>query len=123
MIWQYFEIIYENFLYYYQNLFGINNINIDNDVMYRYLLTESTINYNTSEVDNLINETIREIKMDKEINILQERFDNLKNELHENSLLEEDDNSNNSNNNNNEGAVGCKIKTPIKKRNVNYFIK
>jgi hypothetical protein len=121
MIWQYFEIIYENFLYYYQNLFGINNINIDNDVMYRYLLTESTINYNTSEVDNLINETIREIKMDKEINILQERFDNLKNELHENSLLEEDDNSNNSNNNNNEGAVGCKIKTPIKKKKCKLF--
>lgn len=121
MIWQYFEIIYENVLYYYQNFFGINNNNFDNDIMYRYLLTDSTISYNNNEVENLIDETLREIKMDKEINILQERFDNLKNDLYENSLLEEDDNSNNNNNNNNEGAVGCKIKTPIKKKKCKLF--
>ena len=121
MIWQYFEIIYENVLYYYQNFFGINNNNFDNDIMYRYLLTDSTISYNNNEVENLIDETLREIKMDKEINILQERFDNLKNDLYENSVLEEDDNSNNNNNNNNEGAVGCKIKTPIKKKKCKLF--
>lgn len=54
------------------------------------------------EIDDLINETIKEIKLDKEINELNIRYINLIKED------EEDDDqvdNNNHNNNNNEGAV------------------
>ena len=63
MIWQYFEIVYENILYYYNNFFGIRNNNDFDQVMYKYLLTDS-VNYNTSEVDKLIDDTMKEIKVD-----------------------------------------------------------
>jgi len=52
------------------------------------------------EIDDLINETIKEIKLDKEINELKIRYINLIKE-------DEDDDQvdNNNHNNNNEGAV------------------
>ncbi len=109
MIWQYFEIVYENILYYYNNFFGIRNNNDFDQVMYKYLLTDS-VNYNTSEVDKLIDDTMKEIKVDNEIQCLQERFDRLKTELSENY----DNNTNN--NNNNEGAIGCKVSNNVKRR-------
>jgi len=59
------------------------------------------------EIDELINATIREIKLDNEINNLNIRLKNL--------IKEDDDNqSNNNNNDKNNGAIQERIKVLIK---------
>ena len=65
------------------------------------------------EVDKIINDTIYEIKVEKEIKILEKRYVNLVNdyEIYQNSIKiideddDEDDNINNNNNNNGKIAL------------------
>ena len=63
------------------------------------------------EVDKIINDTIYEIKVEKEIKLLQERYDVLVKdcEIINNNQIEDMDNDDNENNNNNNGKIALLI--------------
>ena len=65
------------------------------------------------EVDKIINDTIYEIKVEKEIKLLQERYDTLVKdcEIINNNQIEDidDDNEDDNNNNNNNGKIALLI--------------
>lgn len=101
---EYLSYIYDTIedMYYY--LFGNRY-----DYTQMQLIFKNSTNENENEINKVIDEVRNEIRMDKEIKELENRYIELCKFVNENKNID-DDNNNNNNKSNNDGAL--KIKVP-----------
>jgi hypothetical protein len=94
------EYIYEFFEYY----FFEKSYDNENFILIKNDLEDKNCQ---KEVDKIINDTIYEIKVEKEIKLLQKRYETLVKdcEIINNNQIEDDDNEDNNNNNNGKIAL------------------